>query len=67
MSNCDWWKIKWNIKSGAEYLYSEVAVHIVQRAIFIFFSKKKKKRERSELGTGLQVTNYEIRMITVFF
>ena len=43
MSNCDWWKIKWNIKSGAEYLYSEVAVHIVQRAIFIFFSKKRKK------------------------
>ena len=45
MSNCDWWKIKWNIKSGAEYLYSEAAVHIVQRAIFIFFQKKEKKRE----------------------
>ena len=34
---------------------------------YLYFFSKKRKKERSELGTGLQVTNYEIRMITVFF
>ena len=58
-------KVKYK-KWGRIFVFGS-GVHIVQRAIFIFFSKKRKKRERSELGTGLQVTNYEIRMITVFF